>query len=240
MNHTHATTIFNPHHNPQVSGLSDPNPDRSLVSLTILKQYTTPDDAHLVAQAAARDPTCIPALLHTALGTRHQLASVTDPVGYEWQHGKLFIGRMVLNNIIANDRRDSFVGEALAEALAATPPATLDALGEWITQPGPSGEQVELAAVASALRIAACAAIYSPAAAAALARRRSVVRALVSAVAFVSSPSTRHMEDNITYLIDNSFSMFASMLEASSEGVMHALAWDSQAAAGTAMIWCSG
>ena len=60
--------------------------------------------------------------------------------------------------------------------------------------------------------------------AAALARRRSVVRGLVSAVALFSSPSIRHMEDGTTYLIDNSFAMFDAMLRASSADVMLALA----------------
>jgi len=205
----------------QVSGLSDPNPDRSLWSLAILKLCTTPGDVHLMAQAAARDPTCITAALHTALGARRQLASVTDPERYKELHGKLFIGLAMLHIIIL---MDEFLQQPLGAALAAAPPATLDALGEWITPPDPSGAEVELEPVRAALTIAACAAVYSPAAAAALARRRSVVRGLVSAVALFSSPSIRHMEDGTTYLIDNSFAMFDAMLRASSADVMLALA----------------
>jgi len=56
-----------------------------------------------LTQAAARDPTCIPVMLHIALGARHRLASVmTDPVWYKKQRYNLRTGLFLLNNLTAS------------------------------------------------------------------------------------------------------------------------------------------
>jgi len=175
---------------------------------------------HQMDQAAARDPTCIPALLHTALGARRQLASVTDPEAYRDLQQKLRYGLSMLGIIIAHPES----WQPLGAALAAAPPATLDALAEWITQPGPSGAEVELVTVDLAFMVAAWAANCSPAAAAALARRRSVVRALVSALGRLISPDNRHVGVGPSLVAERAFAMFYAMLRASYEDVMRALA----------------
>jgi len=211
---------------PQVSGLSDPNPDRSLLSLKILTQYRTRDDMDLEVQAAARDPTCIPALLHTALGARHQLASITDPERSTEQRDKLRCGLLLLQHLLS---LYASLRPLVGAAIAAAPPATLDASGEWMTQPGPTQPgpleaEVELNTVWFALRIAYWAASCSLSAAAALARRPSVVRALVTAMAHLSSPDNRHIGVSFPLVVSTGLTMFDAMLKASREDVMRALA----------------
>jgi len=187
----------------------------------VLQEYDTREDRRQVIQAAARDLTCIPVLLHSVLGARLRLASVTDPVRHREQWCNLRTGLFILNNLTAVDTSlHPFVGAAVAAA----PPDTLDALAEWITQPGPSGANVETSVVPSAWWIAASAAICDPAAAAALARRRSVVRSLVSAVVFLTSPDSREVMVDILRVAIYGLPMFAALFKASSEDVMRALA----------------
>jgi len=217
--HGSFTPLTRNRHDPQVAGLSDPDPDRALFNREVLWQYSTPDDVYLMVQAAARDPSCVTALLHTALDPRHRLSSTAGLERRKEQHDKVLSGLLIAHNPLSFGGAFA-LGDAVGAAIAAAPPAALDTLGEWITQPGPSAAEVEVDTVRVTLRIAACAAIYSPAAAAALARRRSVVRALVSAVAIMACAVNGYTVD----VLDSAFAMFAAMLRASSADLMRALA----------------
>jgi len=131
--HQHAASTTDP--TPQVSGLSDTGAHRAHCSCKVFMQYRTPDGLHLVAQAAVRDPTCIPALVHTALGARHQLASITDPELHEERRDTLRGGLLLLHNLLS---LNSSLHPLVGAALAAAPPATRDAKQQQQQQPGGS------------------------------------------------------------------------------------------------------
>jgi len=78
--------------------------------------------------------------------------------------------------------------------------------------------------VLAALLIAASASTCNPAAAAALARQRRVVRALVSAVLFLTPPDNREALVAISRVAMNGLLMFAAPFKASREDVVRALA----------------
>jgi len=175
---------------PQVSGLSDPepapnpdpdsfaDPDRSAWSLNMLALYDSDEDTLQVAAAAARDPTCIAALLHASLEVQRRLASVTDPERRKQQREKVSAGVLLLHKLMSLEES---LRPHVGTAVAAATPAALDALGELIAQPVASAEGANPSTQDAALQIACVAAACNPAAASALARRRSVVRALVAA-----------------------------------------------------------
>jgi len=147
---------------------------------------------------------------------------VTDPEQYNKQYANLQQELWLVYDLILHYPP---LRPLVGAALAAAPPATLDALGEWITQPVPSAAEVEPKVVLSALSIAACAASCNKAAAAALASRRSVVRALVAAVVIATSPGALEDKDvDISSAIRNASYMLVAMMKASSENVMLALA----------------
>jgi len=150
-----------------------------------------------------------------------QLAFVTDPEGHRDLRNKVRHGLLLLCVLIVHHE----TRQHLAAALAAAPPATLDALGEWITQPGPSEAEVDPKTMSFAVTVAAWAAGRNSAAAAALARRRSVVRALVSAVGRLNSPDNRHdAAVGLPPVVRGAFVMFYAIVSENSEDVMLALA----------------
>jgi len=147
---------------------------------------------------------------------------VTDSEKYELHQAQFRLGHMVLVAIIHSSLS---VRQSVGAALAAAPPAALDALCKWFTEAEvSSAAEIEVESVRSALSIPCCA-IYNPGAASALARNRRVVRALVSAMLLVALPENRGVADGkVPYWVANALRMFDHMRRASCEDVMLALA----------------
>jgi len=150
----------------------------------MLRQYQ-PTETHLFAQAAARDPSCIPILLESA--ALIERVDRSDTLVFYKQLHVLQTILWSLGFMLEDESTIRLVAAAVADA----EPAVLDALGDWLTckyaaplrgvvSPEVQATMQSSSVVAIATMVCA-AALPSPHAAAAIAKQPKLVRALVTA-----------------------------------------------------------
>jgi len=151
----------------------------------VLRQYPTPEFS-LITQAIARDPTCIPVLLKIA-ALVDQLDRSDSSVFYQQVHLLQSI-LWILGSLVWDESTARLVAAAVADA----EPAVLDAMADWLAGKyaapplrgvlSPEAQAASHSTSVTLISSLLCgAALHSPHAAAAIAKRPKLVRALATA-----------------------------------------------------------